>query len=170
MLALVVVLIPVLMIASLAYIALRRSGTERTSSAMLTPLAFDARALVGKASGARQRHARLLLADGKITVTADDGTRTLHSIHYGEVISISYSRGRDPMWNSPERPARLARTGGGNLLEKLDGLFVDPHWIALRTEGKKDFVILRVEDEQVRRVLAALEERTGQIPDRVPAR
>jgi hypothetical protein len=74
------------------------------------------------------------------------------------VRSISYSQGRDPLWNSPRGPEPAVRTGGG-LLRKL-GLGPDRHWIALRT-GPEKFIILRVRDTQVDTVLAALEKRTG---------
>lgn len=163
MLALIAVLIPVVMVTVLAYVALRRSGIEPMTSAMLPPVFFDAKMLVG----GRQRDARLVLADGKITVTPTGNTRPLHSVPYGGVISISYSRSRDPMWNSPKGPARLARSGGGSVLEKLDGLFIERHWVSLRTDGQEKFVILRIGDEQVRRVLAALEERTSHKPERI---
>lgn len=163
MLAVVAVLIPVVIVTVLAYVVLRRSGMEPMTSAMLPPVVFDTKVLVG----VRQRDARLVLADGTITVTPTDHARPLHSVPYGRVVSISYSRGRDPMWNSPKGPARLARTGGGSVLEKLDGLFIERHWVSLRTDGQEKFVILRIGDEQVRRVLAALEERTSQKPERI---
>jgi hypothetical protein len=125
------------------------------------PLVFDARALVGSKKP-RERDAKLLLADGEITVTADDGARqVLYSVPYASVISISYSRGPHPMWNSPRGPAPVARAGG--TLGRL-GIFLERDWVALRTSTKDQFVSLRFDDVVVRRVLLALEERTGRAP------
>lgn len=154
------------LLAVVAYVALRRAGTEPMAAATLPPVVFETKALVRTAGAQRERDARLVLADGKITVSAtDDARRTLRSVPYESVTSISYSRGRDPMWNSPDGPARVARAGGG-VLGKW-GIFVERHWISLRTETDDGFVILRVNDEQVRKVLTALEERTGRTAQRV---
>ena len=129
----------------------------------MLPIAFDAKALVGTGERSRERDAQVLLADGKVTVTADNKD-VLHSVPYAGVISVSYSRGRNPLWNSPKGPAPVARTGGG----AFGFIRGERHWIALRT--KDAFVVLRLQDEEVRRVLGALEERTGRTPERVVER
>jgi len=126
-------------------------------------MAFDAKALVGAGDRQRERDAQVLLADGKVTVTA--GNRdVLHSVPYGGVVSVSYSRGRDPMWNSPQGPTPVARMGGG----AFGFIRGERHWIALRT--RNSFVVLRLQDSQVSQVLGALEERTGRAPERVAER
>jgi hypothetical protein len=130
-------------------------------------LVFETRALVSAGSKQQERDAQLVLADGKVTVTADDMPRPLHAVPYGGVISVSYSRGRDPLWNSPRGPAPAARTSGG-LLRKL-GFSQERHWISLRT-GRDRFIILRVNDTQVKNVLAALRKRTGRTPRYVELR
>jgi serine/threonine-protein kinase len=148
-----------------AYVAMRRGG-ELMSATTLPAVAFDTTALVASGGTHREREAVVVLADGSITVTAtDDTARALHTVPYNNVESISYSRGRDPMWNSPDGPARVARSRGG-VLGKW-GIFVDRHWISLKTESDSGFVILRVGDEQVAQVLGALEERTGRTPHRI---
>jgi len=81
---------------------------------------------------------------------------TLHSVPYESVISISYSRTRDPMWNSPKGPAPLARVGGGAF-----GIFFERHWISLRTDTSERFIVLRCDGDVVGKALSALEERTG---------
>jgi predicted Ser/Thr protein kinase len=130
-------------------------------------VAFDAKALVPSGDGHRERNARLRMADGKIAVMADDGGwRTLYTVAYENVTSISYSRSREPMWNSPTGPARAARIDGGML-----GAFRrDREWVSLRTTTKDRFVILRFEDVSLDRVLSALEERTGRQAQLVPVR
>jgi hypothetical protein len=110
-----------------------------------------------------------VLAEGTVTVTADDekGDR-LHTVAYASVLSINYSRGADPMWNGPQGPAVVARAPVGAL--RLLGVSIERHWISLRTNTENRFVILRVDDEQVRRVLSALEERTGRAPQAIGQR
>ena len=79
-------------------------------------------------------------------------------------MSVSYSRGRDPLWNSPEGPAPVAKMGGG----AFGFIRGERHWIALRT--RNNFVVLRLQDVQIKQVLGALEERTGRVPERVVGR
>jgi len=137
-----------------------------SSSAPITerpPMAFDAKALVGAGQRQRERDAQLLLADGKVTITADNKD-ILHSVPYSGVVSVSYSRGRDPLWNSPQGPAPVARMSGG----AFGFIRGERHWIALRT--KDHFFVLRLQDVQVNQVLGALAERTGRSPERVVER
>ncbi len=129
----------------------------------LPPMAFDAKALVGAGQRQREREAQILLADGKVTVTADNKD-ILHSVPYSGVVSVSYSRGRDPLWNSPQGPAAVAKMSGGT----FGFIRGERHWIALRT--KDTFVVLRLQDDQVNQVLGALAERTGRAPERVVER
>jgi hypothetical protein len=66
------------------------------------PLVFEARALVG-VKKPREHDAQLVLADGTITVTSDlESEYPFYSVPYESVVSITYSRGRDPLWNSPD--------------------------------------------------------------------
>ena len=104
----------------------------------------------------RERDAQLVLSDGKVNVVANDKPRVLHSVPYESVMSISYSRSRDPLWRSPAGPVALAHVGGGAL-----GIFLERHWVALRTDTDDRFIVLRFTDEIVGKALTALEERTG---------
>jgi hypothetical protein len=126
-------------------------------------MAFDAKALVGEGQKQREQDAQILFADGKVTVTAGNKD-ILHSVPYSGVVSVSYSRGRDPLWNSPEGPAPVAKMGGG----AFGFIRGERHWIALRT--RNNFVVLRLQDVQIKQVLGALEERTGRVPERVVGR
>jgi serine/threonine-protein kinase len=132
------------------------------------PLLFEAKALVGSKGKYKEHDAQVALADGRITVTMDDDKRDeLCSIPYEGVLSITYSRGRDPMWNSPQGPAPVARAGGA--LGRM-GIFVGREWVALRTNTRHQFVALRFDDVLVKRVLLALEERTGRTPQFIAER
>jgi serine/threonine-protein kinase len=134
--------------------AVRGDGTDPS-------LVFETRALVGTLKP-REQNAQLVLGEGKITIIPqDDPSKPLCSFPYGRVISISVSRNRDPLWNSPQGPAVVARAGG--TIRKL-GITVSRDWIALRTSTEEQFVAVRFDDVLLKRVLLALEERTGRTP------
>jgi hypothetical protein len=143
----------------------RRSAKTMKGAA---PILFETKALVGTKGKQREREAHVALADGTIIVTADDATgRTLYEVPYESVISISYSRGRDPLWNSPQGPTPVTRVGG--TLGRM-GFSINREWISLRTSTKDQFVSMRFDDVLIRRVLLELEERTGRTPQLVVAR
>ena len=121
-------------------------------------LVFETRAFVGTRKP-KEHSAQLVLGDGKITIipTSDPST-TLCAIPYGRVISINVSKSRDPLWNSPQGPAPVARAGG--TLSRF-GIAATREWISLRTSTDEQFVAMRFDEVIVKRVLLALEERTG---------
>ncbi len=124
-----------------------------------TPVVFEAWLLAPAGGGPRERDCRVVLADGKIHVQAADNSAALFAVSYDDVLSISYSRGRDPLWNAPGGPEPVARAGGGAL-----GIFRGTrHWLSLRTTNPKNrFLVLRLgNDEQAKRAIKLLEERTG---------
>jgi serine/threonine-protein kinase len=160
--------------AVVTHVALDNTGTapERVTAGPTRAKAFPAllfrtKVLVGARSRPRERAARLVVAEGTVTLTADDSGDRLRTVAYEDVISIDYSRGPDPMWSSPKGPAVLARPGG--TLRKL-GVSLERHWISLQTTTEPRFVILRVDDGEVMRLLSALEERTGRAPQIMGAR
>jgi hypothetical protein len=128
-----------------------------------TPSTFDVKALVGTGSKASERDAQLVLSETKVTVT-DNNHEVLNSVPYESVASISYSTGRDPLWNSPQGPAPVARGGGGFM-----GIRGDRFWVALRTrESREPNIVLRFNNPaQARNGLKALEERTNRKPETV---
>jgi len=65
------------------------------------------------------------------------------------------------MWNTPQGPAEIVHLDGGAF-----GFFRgDQHWVSLRTEGMS--LVLRLREEDRRRVIAAFEERIGKPVERV---
>ena len=124
---------------------------------------FDAKAVVPDGTKQRERNAKVLLDQGAMTITSDRN-EVLHSIPYRAVMSVSYSKARQPLWNSPGGPAPIVRVEGG----ALGFLKGDRHWVALRT--KDAFVVVRVDADQVARVLSAIEARTGRTTDRIVER
>jgi len=124
-------------------------------------LVFETKAFVGTRKP-REQGAQLVLGEGRITIIPqEDPTTPLCSFPYGRVISISVSRSRDPLWSSPQGPAPVARAGG--TLSRL-GIQVSRDWIALRTSTEEQFVAMRFDEVLLKRVLLALEERTGRAP------
>ncbi len=161
-------------VAALAYVPIRDAETAQIVAEALTAqtmpeVVFETTVLVADGRKQRERGGRLVLSDRHLTVTATgDMRKPLHSVPYDRVASISYSRGPDPMWNSPEGPAMVARMQSG--VSRLLGVSVQKHWIAVRTNTATRFVVLRFEDTQIREVLAAFEERTGRPPQAVRKR
>jgi predicted Ser/Thr protein kinase len=144
---------------------IRETPREDERAATTLPeasLVFETRALVGTRKP-KEQSAQLVLADGKITIipTSDPST-TLCAIPYGRVISIHVSKNRDPLWNSPQGPAPVARAGG--TLSKF-GIAATREWISLRTSTDEQFVAMRFDEVIIKRVLLALEERTGRRPE-----
>ena len=124
-------------------------------------LVFETRALVGTRKS-KEQGAQLLMGEGKITIIPTNNPASpLCSFPYGRVLAINVSRGRDPLWASPQGPAPVARAGG--TLSKL-GIQVSRDWIALRTNTEEQFVSMRFDEVLLKRVLLALEERTGHQP------
>lgn len=129
---------------------------------------FETKALLSSGKNHKERDAKVALADAGIRVATDeDGRqRVLHSVPYDQVTAINYSRGRDPLWMSPNGPAAVARVGGGAF-----GVFRrERHWITLQTSTKGQWVVLRASESTAAKVLAELEARTGRRAQRVNAR
>ncbi len=133
----------------------------------LPPFVFQAKVLLNDGEKQRERDCQVVLADGKVVVQAANN-RVLEEVPYERVVSISYSKGRDPLWTAPSGPAPVARTGGGLL-----GAFKSVrHWVSLRTaNADSQFVVLRLgNDSDQRRAVVALEERTGRTGEFVTER
>lgn len=125
------------------------------------PFVFEAKALMRDGGRRRMRDARIVLADGKINIQADEDNHVLYAIPFRNIVSISYSQGRDPLWNTATGPTRVARADGGVL-----GIFrVTRFWVSLRTndrDSEDQFLPLLLSAElRAKRAVAALEERTG---------
>jgi Protein kinase domain len=121
-------------------------------------LEFDAKAFIAEGGKAHERDARLVLADRTLTVMDGEAGRLLHSLPYESVTSINYSHSRDPLWASPDGPAPLIRASGGVL--RTFGFSANRDWVSLITRTSIRFVVFRIPDDEVTRLLSALQERT----------
>jgi serine/threonine-protein kinase len=114
----------------------------------------DVRIVVADDGRLRERDAVLTFAAGTLTV-ADRNGAVVHTVPYGGILSVSYSRSRQPLWQSPGGPAPVLKIGGGAF-----GIFrSEPNWYSVRTKGV--FLVLRVEPKHLRTLPAAFSDRAG---------
>jgi hypothetical protein len=138
----------------------------------LTPLAgakafpaaeFPVKTIVGGGGKVRERDARLVLDGGKVILAGRAAERPLREVSYRDVKSITHSRGRDPVWNSPQGPAVVVRAPGGAW--DIFGMGARRDWICVETSSDEGItgrlLVVQLTDQTVTPVLAALEERTG---------
>ena len=113
----------------------------------------NVRPLVPGDARASDREALLRLGSDELQVI--DGSQTLHTIAYRDIIGLFHSHSREPKWATPDGTAVPVAKAGG----KFSFLKGAPDWITVRT--KAAFIPLRVPGDDLNRVIAALEARTG---------
>lgn len=121
---------------------------------------FTAKAVVVDGGKNREHDAVAELADGKVTVT-ETNKRVIAAIPYSAIVGMSQSNSKQPLWNSPKGPAEMMKVEAGAFGFRKGGR----NWLAVRT--KDTSLVLRVGDENVRRIIEALESRTRQKVARV---
>ena len=117
-----------------------------------TPFTFAGKAVVIDGDRRRERDASVTLVDGAVNVTFSDG-KGAYSVPIGNLIGVTYSNSRQPLWQSPTGPAEAMRVEGGGFLRGRR------NWFGVRTPDS--LMVLRVEDDIVGRVIAGVQERTG---------
>lgn len=121
-----------------------------------TPLRFDAHAVITDGDKRRERDATVVVASGVVTVTEKEKNgKALYAVPIDDVVGMTYSNSRQPLWNSPSGPAEAMKVEGGTFGFLKGGR----NWFGLQT--KDSLLVLRVDDELVGRVTAGLQERTG---------
>jgi hypothetical protein len=122
-----------------------------------TPFRFDAKAVVADGDKRRERDALVLVADGAVTVTEKEkSAKALYVVPLDSLVGLTYSSSKQPLWDSPTGPAEAMKVEGGAFGFLKGG---KNNWFGLRT--KDSLLVLRVDDDAVRRVTAGLQERTG---------
>jgi serine/threonine protein kinase len=127
---------------------------------VVAPVQFRAKVLVKEDDKSRERDATVRLAEGQVTVTGPDRA-ILGALPYEAVLSVLYSKSKQPLWDGPAGATPIQQVDGGAFGFLKGGR----HWVALRT--KERFIVLRVEENQVASVLSLIEERTGKTTVRV---
>jgi eukaryotic-like serine/threonine-protein kinase len=118
------------------------------------PFTFEAKAVVADGTKYRERDATILIADGSVTVT-QKGDKALHVVPVAELLGLTYSNSKQPLWSSPTGPAEAMTVEGG----AFGFMKRDRNWLGLRTN--ESLLVLRVDDAAVSRVIAGLQDRTG---------
>jgi eukaryotic-like serine/threonine-protein kinase len=129
----------------------------------VNPFLFDAKAVVVDAGKNRERDVVVRMADGQVTVT-EKNHALLTTVPYQTLLGVNYSNSKQPLWNSPAGPAEVVKVEGGAFGFLKGGR----NWLVLRT--KESSVVLRVDDEDLHKVMSAMEERTGVKVERVVER
>ena len=94
----------------------------------------------------------LSFAAGNVTLMSPSTGAGVASMPYADLVKATYVRGRDPKWD-----ATLAGPP-----EDLDvgGIFRTPkHWLVL--QGRENFMVLRLEDNNWRPIVNTVVDRTG---------
>jgi hypothetical protein len=115
---------------------------------------FEANAVVSDGGRYRERDGRVVLAGGSVTVMEEDDM-VIATIPIDRISGVSYSTARHPLWNSPTGPAEILKVEGGAFGIRRSGR----NWLAFRTAEAAH--VVRVSDDTIRGVIAALEERIG---------
>jgi hypothetical protein len=127
---------------------------------VVAPVQFRAKILVKEDDKSRERDATVRLGEGQVTVTGPDRA-ILGALPYEAVLSVIYSKSKQPLWDGPAGATPIQQVDGGAFGFLKGGR----HWVSLRT--KERFIVLRVEENQVASVLSLIEERTGKTTVRV---
>ena len=124
------------------------------------PFTFEARAVVADGDKHRERDATVLIADGSVTVT-QKGEKMLYVVSVAELLRLTYSNSKQPLWSSPNGPAEAMKVESG----AFGFMKGSRNWLGLRTN--ESLLVLRVDDAAVGRVIAGLQDRTGQMVARL---
>jgi hypothetical protein len=112
----------------------------------------NVRIMVMNGREAKDEQVALSLAEGRITAVGRTSGAVMNQMSYGDVTAMTYVHARSPRWD-----ASLAGPP-----ENLDvgGVFRSSrHWLTL--QNASEFVVYRLEDINVIRVIRELEARTG---------
>jgi hypothetical protein len=127
----------------------------------LPPFVVSADAVVGDGDKYREQDATVQIADGKVTVTRSNG-RAIAAFPFDTILGITYSTSRHPQWNAPSGPTDVFKVEGGAFGIRRAGR----NWLVFQTTDP--VVVIRVKDEDIRRVIEAIQARTGRAVVRIP--
>jgi serine/threonine-protein kinase len=137
--------------------------TTAATAPALPPLLFEAQTVVVEDGRNRQRETKVQVGNGTVTVT-DKDDNVVTTMPFASVVGFTYSNSRQPLWNSPQGPAEIVHIDGG----AFGFLRGDQHWVSLRTDRMS--LVLRVRDQESRRIVLGIEERLGRKVETVGGR
>ena len=119
------------------------------------PIVTFARMKLLATDGGKSRDRDTSLRLGAEQIDVLENGKAIESAAYRDLIGVFHSHSREPRWTTPDGTAvPVAKPGGKFAFFK--GV---PDWITLRT--RQAFIPLRVQEEDLARVIAELEIRTG---------
>jgi hypothetical protein len=115
----------------------------------------DIKTLVADGTKARELDALLILEPERLIIRNRDNGSVLQTAPYQSIAVATYARARQPRWQEDSDVAPIPKTFSGS------GFFLKSsrHWLTL--QSKSEFVILRLEEKNVKAVLASIKARTG---------
>jgi hypothetical protein len=113
----------------------------------------DVRLLIVENGRSREVEAKLTLTGSRLEVRAGWDNSVLRSVAYSSIAAETYVRGRRPRGETGEGIFPVPEVGGGGLFGGAR------HWLTVQTAA--EFLIVRLEDRNVIRVLTLLGQRTG---------
>jgi hypothetical protein len=124
------------------------------------------RTLVLQGTKSEELNALLSFEQGNVIVRSRETGSVVKTMPYREIEAATYARAKRPRWKEANGVAPVPDSLGGS------GSFLGTtkHWLTL--QSKTDFLILRLDDQNIRAVLATTEARTGaklEQPDLKPA-
>jgi hypothetical protein len=129
------------------------------------PESFGAiKTLVADGTKARELDALLILEPERLVIRNRDNGSVLQTAPYQSIAVATYARARQPRWQEDSSVAPIPKSFSGS------GFFLKSsrHWLTL--QSKSEFLILRLEDKNVKAILASIEARTGSKIQRPAAR
>ncbi len=114
----------------------------------------DVRVLIVDGSKTRETEAMLSLEPGTLAIRGRSGGATLRSLTYRAITAATYVRAKRPRGQKLAGTTPVPENVGGA------GVFGGArHWLTLQTAA--EFLVLRLEDRNVIRIMQAVESRTG---------
>jgi len=132
-----------------------------TVSASASPVVFRTKIVRAPDGEARDQDAKLSLGEDRLTVaTYSAPAHSIFSASYGDISAIEHSR--EPVWKPPQKLSKMIRVKD----DVLDAIGIpERHHVALHTNTDDEFIVLRVDERIVGKLLKALKQRTGRDPE-----
>ena len=137
----------------------RSAGSATTSPALAaadtsTEHFPDVKTLMVEGTRVREWDALLSLEPGSLVVRSRNANTVLRTLSYHSITAATYARAKRPRGQTMPGALDVPENFGGA------GIFGSSrHWLTLQTAG--EFLVIRLEDRNMVRVLTSVEARTG---------
>lgn len=114
----------------------------------------DVKALVVDGTRGREVDAMLSLEPGTLVIRTRSDSTVIRTLSYQSIMAATYARARRPRGQKMPGALEVPENFGGSGF--LGGA---RHWLTLQAAG--EFLVVRLEDRNVIRIISAVEARTG---------